>query len=110
VLPLPPLPPLLPLLSLPSVPHLVTHLLRSLVPPLLVAPQTWSGQECYGPRRYTRGEDRRFAGPQPVRREFYGPRSQTRGEARGFARPDQGRHNDRHVDRRGYSGYGDRRR
>ena len=47
--PVPPLPPLLPLLA---VPHLVTHLLESLVPPLVVAPEAWCDDGYYGPQGY----------------------------------------------------------
>jgi hypothetical protein len=47
--PLPPLPPLLPLLA---VPHLVTHLLESLVPPVVVAPEAWCNDGYYGHQGY----------------------------------------------------------
>ena len=63
--PVPPLPPLLPLLALP---HVVGDLLRSLLLPLVVAPQMWSDEwsdpEFCGSRRYAYdygydyGEDR----------------------------------------------------
>jgi hypothetical protein len=57
---------------------------RSLVPPLRVAPRIWNGYESYGPHRHTRGEQRRFAGPEQERR------------------------NGRHGERRGHVEYRDR--
>lgn len=112
-------PPVLPLLALP---HLVSHLLRSLVPPLLVASQTWGDQEYYGPRRYIRGEDRvpylvrpLVLTPRVVPRtwsdhESYRPQRYSRGEERRSAGPEQGRRDGRYSERRGHGDYGNWRR
>ena len=117
---LPPLPALPGLPPLPALPYVVPHLLRSLVSSLRVAPQIWSDQEYYGPRRYIRGEERvpylvrpqmpalRVAPRAWSNREVYAPRRYIRGEDRRFAVREEARRNRRYVERRGYREYGDR--
>lgn len=71
---------------LPPLPLLAPQLRRPLLPPLRVEPwhqrtwtRTWNNYEFYGPRRHTRGDDRRFPGPQERRRQSQ------RGEHRGHS-------------------------